>query len=212
MKRARGIIFDCDGVLFESREANLAYYNTVFERCGFDLVQAEDEDKVRICHTRSTPEVFRLLLDPFQAQQAQALAKTVDYKQFTPLMVPEPDLPVVLERLSQDLPLAVATNRGRGARDLLAFFHLEHYFAAIVSSADVQRPKPSPDMLLLAARRLGFDPGELLFVGDSELDYRAAEEAGIPFVGYKNRFGNGIFVNRHRELLVLLGLDGAGSQ
>ncbi len=212
MRRVRGVIFDCDGVLFESREANLAYYNTVFERCGFAPVQVDDEDKMRICHTRSTPEVFRLLLEPLQAQQALTVAKNLDYKQFTPLMVPEPDLLEVLEVLFQDRPLAVATNRGRGARDLLAFFNLERYFTTIVSSADVERPKPSPDMLLLAARRLGFDSGELLFIGDSELDYQAAEEAGMPFVGYKNRFSNGTSVNSHRELLRLLGVDGASPQ
>ncbi len=204
MNRVRGVIFDCDGVLFESRQANLAYYNTVFERCGFPLVSDNDPHKVHVCHTAATPQVFTTLLDDAQAKQALVVAKTIDYRQFVPLMVPEPDLLAVLGALHGEWPLAVATNRGRGVTDLLAFFDLDHFFMTVVSSADVKRPKPHPDMLLLAAERLDLAPGELVFIGDSELDCQAAGEAGIPFIGYKNSFDGQKSVHGHRDLLTLL--------
>ena len=204
MTRVRGVVFDCDGVLFESRQANLAYYNVVFERCGFPLVEETQTDKVHICHTAATPQVFAALLDPEQAQQALAVARKLDYRQFIPLMVPEPDLHEVLQQLGEERSLAVATNRGRGVKELLAYFGLDQFFATVVSSADVSRPKPYPDMLLLAAERLGLHCSELLFVGDSELDGQAAEQAGIPFVCYKNSFNGQQSVNGHRDLLALL--------
>ncbi len=204
MTWVRGVVFDCDGVLFESRQANLAYYNTVFEECGFPLVSEDEPEKVHVCHTAATPQVLATLLSPQQAQQALVVARGVDYRQFVPLMIPEPDLLEVLQVLHGQRSLAVATNRGHGVKDLLTFFDLEDFFVTVVSSADVERPKPHPDMLLLAAERLGLEPRELLFVGDSELDCQAAKEAGIPFVGYKNRFVGQQAVNGHRDLLALL--------
>jgi HAD superfamily hydrolase (TIGR01509 family) len=204
MTMGRGVVFDCDGVLFESRKANLAYYNTIFEACGFPLVGEDEPDKVHVCHTAATPQVFATLLSPKQSQQALIVARSIDYRQFLPLMVPEPDLLEVLQALHENHSLAVATNRGHGVKELLTFFGLDDYFVTVVSSADVKRPKPHPDMLLLAAKRLGFEPPELLFVGDSELDCQAAGEAGMPFVGYKNSFDGQQAVNGHRDLLALL--------
>ncbi|MEZ4484208.1 MAG: HAD family hydrolase [Syntrophotaleaceae bacterium] len=205
MSRVRGVIFDCDGVLFESRQANLAYYNAIFERCGFPLVPEADRDKVHICHTAATPQVFSALLDGEQAQQALAVAREVEYRQFIPLMVPEPDVLEVLQQLGEERSLAVATNRGKGVKELLAYFGLDNFFATVVSTADVKRPKPHPDMLLLAAERLALQRRELLFVGDSELDSQAAQQAGIPFVYYKNSFNGQQSVNGHRDLLTFLG-------
>ncbi|MCD4688990.1 MAG: HAD family hydrolase, partial [Desulfuromonadaceae bacterium] len=195
---------DCDGVLFESRQANLAYYNTIFKQCGFPLVSEDEPDKVHVCHTAATPRVFSTLLNSQQAQQALDVARGVDYRQFVPLMVPEPDLLEVLHALHGQRPLAVATNRGHGVKELLTFFGLDELFVTVVSSADVERPKPHPDMLFLAAKRLGLQPRELLFVGDSELDCQAAGEAGIPFVGYKNTFAGQPAIKGHRDLLALL--------
>jgi len=211
MSRTKGIIFDCDGVLFESLQANLAYYNTVFERCGFPLVREDQPDKVHVCHTASTPQVFSSLLSPEQAQQALAVARELDYRQFIPLMVPEPDLQEVLQHLQEKHSLAVATNRGRGVKELLLHFDLDNFFTTVVSSADVARPKPHPDMLLLAAERLGLETCELLFVGDSELDCQAAEKADIPFVSYKNNFSGQPAIEGHRDLLPLLGRMAASS-
>ena len=204
MTRIKGVVFDCDGVLFESRQANLAYYNAVFEECGFPLVSVDEPEKVHICHTAATPQVFATLLSPPQAQQALAVARGIDYRQFVPLMIPEPDLLEVLQALHGQCSLAVATNRGHGVKDLLTFFGLQDFFVTVVSSADVEWPKPHPDMLLLVADRLAIEPCELLFVGDSELDCQAAGEAGMPFVGYKNSFVGQQAVNSHRDLLALL--------
>lgn len=204
MISAKGVVFDCDGVLFESRQANLAYYNAIFEQCGFPLVSENDPARVHVCHTAATPQVFATLLNSRQAQQALDVARGMDYRQFVPLMIPEPDLLEVLQTLHGKCPLAVATNRGHGVKELLTFFGLDEFFVTVVSSADVERPKPHPDMLLLAAERLSLQPRELLFVGDSELDCQAAGEAGIPFVGYKNTFVGQPAINGHRDLLALL--------
>lgn len=207
MSLVRGIIYDCDGVLFESRNANLAYYNAVLEILGSEPVPAADSETARICHTAASPTVFRFLLGESRVAAAMEVAAGLDYRRFIPAMTPEPDLTNTLAVLSRDLPLAVATNRGNSMIEILEHFSLAGYFQAVVTSRDVPRPKPAPDMLLLASRQLQLAPHELLFVGDSELDQCAAAAAGIRFVGYKMD-GAGEWVEGHSGLLELLTAEG----
>ena len=82
----------------------------------------------------------------------------------------------------RSLPSAVITNtpaplarelvkRAGGAPDTL------------IGGTDVERPKPAPDMVLLACERLGVAPGDSLVVGDSRYDRDAAAAAGARFAG-----------------------------
>ncbi len=206
----RGIIYDCDGVLFESRNANLAYYNAVLETLGAPPVTADDTELARICHTAASPEVFAALLGESLVETALSIAADLDYRYFIPAMIPEPGMVETLASLSRELPLAVATNRGNSMGEILDHFSLTGYFQVVVTSRDVARPKPAPDMLLLAARQLQLAPKELLFVGDSDLDRQAAQAAGIRFVGYRFE-GNEEGVQGHRELLELLADGGRDS-
>lgn len=209
MNMVQGIIYDCDGVLFESREANLAYYNAVLQTLGAPPVNGADTAKVHICHTAASPEVFAALLGESRVAAAMEVANSLDYRHFIPAMIPEPELVATLATLSRVLPLAVATNRGRSIVDILDHFSLGGYFRAVVTSRDVARPKPAPDMLLLAAEQLQLAPRDLVFVGDSELDRLAAKAAGIRFVGYRSE-GKGEKVQGHHELLDLLAVRDHG--
>ncbi|MEZ4600533.1 MAG: HAD-IA family hydrolase [Syntrophotaleaceae bacterium] len=204
MTAADGIIFDCDGVLFESLQANLAYYNTILRQLGEPEVTLEDAERVHLCHTAATPRVFEVLLGADRVEEALALARDLGFRQFISLMVPEPGIREVLARLSQQIPLAVATNRGNSMAELLGHFDLYRYFQTVVTSRDVKQPKPSPDMLLLASQRLGIVPERLLFVGDSELDLQAARQAGIPFAAYKKPLDGDFRIEDHEELLNLV--------
>ena len=90
------------------------------------------------------------------------------------------------------LRLAVVSSRRRVALEQsLRATRLGHHFAVVVGLEDVSRPKPSPEGLLLALRRLGVERSRAVFVGDSELDVRAGQRArvtvwraawGLPFL------------------------------
>lgn len=203
MNNIRGIVFDCDGVLFESRGANLAYYNAILVQMGEMPVAASDRVRAHLCHTAASPQVFAQLLGPERAPQALALAAQLDYRQFIPYMQPEPGLHEALDRLSASYPLAIATNRGASMPGILAHFGLNGFFQAVVTSRDVARPKPAPDMLHEAARRLQYAPHQLLFIGDSELDQAAAHAAGMPFAAYGGALQAELRLARHAELVAL---------
>jgi len=204
MRDIKAIIFDCDGVMFDSHGANLAFYNSVFREFSYPQVTLADPEKARLCHTASTPVVLETLLDPQIYPEALTFAQKLDYRQFIPFMTPHAHLQTALGRLQQCYPLAVATNRGSSIGLVLEQFSLQKYFSVVVCSLDVERPKPAPDMLLLAARRLNVEPGACLFVGDSELDRKAALEAGMKFTGYGAVSGSDVAVASHLELVELL--------
>ena len=204
MNDIRGIIFDCDGVLFESRKANLAYYNTVLDYFGESPVEESDHVRAHLCHTAASTHVFAQLLGEERAPKALSFAAELDYHQFIPYMKPEPGMQEALSQLADFYPLAVATNRGVSMPSILDYFELSVFFQTVVTSHDVKHPKPAPDMLHEAARRLKCATNELLFVGDSELDQAAARAAGMPFAVYQGDLQADVRLEHHGELVELL--------
>ncbi|MDR1167173.1 MAG: HAD family hydrolase [Deltaproteobacteria bacterium] len=80
------------------------------------------------------------------------------------------------------LLLGVATNRDRPWLDL-AKMKIARFFDTAVGPDEGTRPKPDPDILHEALRRLGVGPATSLFVGDSLTDMLAAKNAGIRALG-----------------------------
>ncbi len=200
----KGIIFDCDGVLFESTSANLAFYNKIILEMGGEPVDPQDRERVHLCHTASSPVVLSTLLGPDRGEQALALAARMGYEDFIPHMNPEEGVFEALEHLNRQMPLAVATNRGGSIGPILNHFQIRQHFQAVVCCRDVAQPKPAPDMLFLASEQLGIPCGNLLFVGDSELDQRAAAGAGMPFAAFKSRATGDYSLGCFPDLLDLL--------
>ena len=204
MSGIEAVIFDCDGVLFESRQANLAYYNRIFANFDYPPVTASQSQKAHLCHTASSPVVLAELMSEADLRPALKYASTIDYREFIPFMQPEPHLKQVLVKLSTSYPLAVATNRGTSVEPILEHFGLAEYFSAVVTCRDVIRPKPAPDMLLLAAKQLKVQPEKCLFVGDSELDQQAALGARARFAGYGGLVSGELSLENHLQLLDFL--------
>jgi pyrophosphatase PpaX len=87
----------------------------------------------------------------------------------------------VLIRLAEEgRKLGVVTAKRRSTVEL-AFDRvpLGHLFETVVGGDETERHKPDPEPLLLAAERLGADPAETAYVGDSPFDVRAAKAAGM---------------------------------
>jgi HAD superfamily hydrolase (TIGR01509 family) len=92
-----------------------------------------------------------------------------------------PGVTTLLERLSRRrLAMAVVSSRRRAALEKgLVDTGLRRHFRLVVGLEDVERPKPSPEGLLLALRRLGVEPSGAVFIGDTELDVEAGQRAGV---------------------------------
>ncbi len=197
------MIFDCDGVLFDSWKANVAFYDAVLASLGRPPL---DEAARRLCHTLSSPQLYaRLFPDDLAMQRRMTeTARATDYGPFYELMQPADALEETLRRLARHCPLALATNRGVTVDGVVERFRLAPFFAIRLGILDVARPKPAPDLLLACLERAGVQAGAAVYVGDTELDREAAAAARIPYVGVGQTSGATIRIDGIRELPALL--------
>lgn len=179
------IIFDCDGVMFDSRQANVNFYNHILFH--FDLPPLTEKD-VEFVHTHTAAESLHYIFrgTPYGAK-AQEYRLKVDYIPFIKDMVMEPGLKEVLTILKPKYGLAVATNRSNTIEKVLEINGLSHYFDIVVSSLDVKKPKPHPEPIFKILKFFRIKPQECLYVGDSEIDFTVCQASGVPFIAYRNK-------------------------
>ncbi|HKK90203.1 MAG TPA: HAD-IA family hydrolase, partial [Desulfobacteraceae bacterium] len=104
-----------------------------------------------------------------------------------PHMKMAPGLKQLLDTLSAGNYIrGVATNRTDTMATVLQANGLEASFDMVVTAADVARPKPEPDQLLAILTRFGLKPDEMVFIGDSIYDAKAAARAGVFFIAFGN--------------------------
>jgi len=178
------IAFDCDGVMFDSSQANQAYYNHLLER--FDLPPMTPEQFAYV-HMHTVDEsLAHLFQDEATREAAHVYRKQLGYLPFMKYMQMEPGLVPLLERLRPNYKTAVATNRTDTMARVLTDNHIDHLFDLVVCALDVQHPKPHPESLNKVANHFAVRPEEVMYVGDSKVDEMAAIAAGTRFVAYRN--------------------------
>jgi HAD superfamily hydrolase (TIGR01509 family) len=185
------IIFDCDGVMFDSRQANINFYNHLLVR--FDLPPMKEE-QVAFVHMHTAEESVRLIFDgtPY-VEEAQKYRMTLDYTPFIADMKMEPGLQELLNRLKSRFGLAVATSRSNTITPILQRHDLQGYFRIVVSALDVIHPKPHPESVFKILAFFGVGPDQAVYIGDSIVDYETAQAAGVTFVSYRNKDLNTAF-------------------
>lgn len=198
------VIYDCDGVMFDSLEANCAFYELVFNYMGISLDRG-NEDIMRIIHTFANRDVLKHFFPENERwEDAVRFAGSIDYCGLINLMNMESGFVETLEQLKGRVHLAVCTNRSTSIDAVLNEFNLTDYFSFIMTAAISSFPKPHPEPLLRILAHYGLKPEEALFVGDSEVDYQAAAAAGVDFVGYRVDLPGLARIDRHEEIMLIL--------
>jgi phosphoglycolate phosphatase len=178
------VAFDCDGVMFDSSEANSAYYNQVLQHLGLPAMTARQAAYAHM-HTVDESREF-LIEDPFMLAAARQYRAQMSYLAFIRHMVEEPYLKPLLSRLRPAFKTAIATNRTDTMTRVLAEHDLEGRFDLVVTASDVRHPKPDPEQLQVILAHFGIAPAQMIYIGDSDLDARAALAAQVPFIAYRN--------------------------
>ena len=174
------VIFDMDGLMLDSERAILDCLARAAREAGHDLPRS-----LWLRMVGNSEAVCRALLDDCigEAQREQVLARAhALYEAVVDAGVPHrPGIVELLDLLDDlRLPRAVATSTRRplALRKLQAAGLLAR-FEMVCSSSDVARPKPAPDVYLLAARTLDVAPSRCLVLEDSPTGVRAALAAGM---------------------------------
>lgn len=203
--KIRCVIYDCDGVLFDSIEANKKLYNDLCALVGRSPLS---EEEVKYVHMHTVYETIRLIFGKENALEKKALEllKGIDWRDYITYLRMEPYLLQILNLLKTNGILRVInTNRTTSMKYIMEHFHLWPFFDMVVTALDVKNPKPHPESIEKILQSLNLKKEEAVFVGDSEVDQQTAKSSGIRFVAYKNReIANDASLDDHLDLLDLL--------
>jgi HAD superfamily hydrolase (TIGR01509 family) len=181
------VVFDLDGVLIDSEhvwdEARRALaaerggrWN---DRASRDMMGMSSLEWSRYMH-----DVIGLQESPEEISAEVVRRLQAIYREQLPLL---PGAVEAVDRLAARWPLAVASSSNRELIDLvLELSALDRRFRVTVSSEEVARGKPAPDVYLEAARRLGVEPGRCAAIEDSENGIRSAKAAGMCVLAIPN--------------------------
>jgi len=176
--------FDCDGVLFDSREANTEFYNSILRQFDLPPMTSTAVDYV---HSHTVHESLEYLFrESPRVAEVLDYCRTIDYQRFIPLMIEEPHLREFLSFLRPRFYTALATNRTTTTQAVLDYHALADQFDLVVSALDVTRPKPHPESFWRILEHFNLRPGEVIYIGDSKVDEQFAHNAGVHLVAYRN--------------------------
>lgn len=181
------VIFDLDGVLLDSEQVWNEAKQAVVEAAGGHW---RPEAPVAMMGM-SAPEWSAYLRDELSvALSAEAINQAVVERMEQRYRTALPLLPGAVEavrRLAGRWPLGLASSSDRPVIELaLGTAGLTTCFRATVSSEEVPRGKPAPDVYLEAARRLGVDPRRTVAIEDSSNGLRSAAAAGTAIIAVPN--------------------------
>jgi HAD superfamily hydrolase (TIGR01509 family) len=182
------VVFDLDGVIVDSEHV----WDEARQRLAAEHGARWTDTASRDMMGMSSPEWSRYMYEvvglpePPEEISAEVVRRLeAIYREELPLM---PGAAEAVRRLAARWPLAIASSSNRPLIDLvLELSGLGDLFAATVSSEEVPRGKPAPDVYLEAARRLDTPPGATAAIEDSEAGIRSAKAAGMHVVAVPNR-------------------------
>jgi phosphoglycolate phosphatase len=186
LSKIRGVIYDCDGVILDSLEANRWFYSSFCTALGREPLT---EEELGYAHSHTVYEALHHIFRNTPEKERQALERLsrMDPEESAARLKLEPHIIPALEALkARGIRRAISTSRSANVKYLLKKFGLESFFELVVTTRDVQNPKPHPESIEKILQHFSLEKEEVLFVGDSETDRRAALAAGVKFIAYKN--------------------------
>ena len=201
------VIYDCDGVLFDSLEANTKLYNDLCALVGRYPLR---EEEMRYVHTHTVYEALHFIFGKENDLEKKALEilkqKQVDLKNYVGYLKMEPHLFQTLERLKEKGILRVInTNRTTSMKYIMERYNLWPFFDMVVTALDVKNPKPHPESIEKIVQAFNLNKEQAVFVGDSEVDQQTARSSGVRFIAYKNKeIANDAYIDDHLALLNII--------
>lgn len=180
----KAVIFDIDGVLLDSYEANFDFFQKLMEKAGYPGKPTEEEfRKAFHLNMKEAIRLFSSSFDEIEINRIWEMGRKREVSYDSELLKMPAGCEGILSQLKKKYQLAIVTSRiknsiyeSRQMRELESLFEVE------VSCEDTKNHKPHPDPLLLATKKLGVNPEECVYVGDMESDIMAARSANMKII------------------------------
>jgi HAD superfamily hydrolase (TIGR01509 family) len=185
----RAVVFDLDGVLANTEDLYEQACASVLGRRG----RTYDEPLREQMMGRPAADAIQIMIDSHRLDEPldaviEECREVMEVLLATSL-APMPGVVEFLDRLkAAGLPIAVATSAlGEYADFVLTRLDILHRFRFVLTSQDISRGKPDPEVYLLASERLDLSPSQIMVLEDSANGCRAAVAAGAFTVAVPNR-------------------------
>ena len=170
-----------DGTLIDSGDVITNTINFVRQNLGLDAIP-----KDLMLKQLNNPDInsaeFFYGTSEFTPQQTELFTNYYD-KYCTKDIKLYDGIYKLLERLSKKYILSVATNASsRFAKQMLKALNIDKFFNYVIGHDMVKNPKPAPDIILKTLDKLNIKQKDVILIGDSQKDKRAAKEAKIKFL------------------------------
>jgi HAD superfamily hydrolase (TIGR01509 family) len=181
------VVFDLDGLLLDTEQL----WDEVREQLARERGGRWHADAQADMMGMSSPEWSRYMHETIELREppdeiADEVVRRMQerYRERLPLL---PGAREAIERLAARWPLGLASSSNRPLIDLaLEVGELAQFFRVTLSSEEVARGKPAPDVYLEVARRMAVDPGSAAAIEDSRNGIRSAHAAGMKVVAIPN--------------------------
>src|SRR5215212_9610724 len=187
----RAALWDVDGTLIDSREYHWLSWQGALAGEGFEVTPEQFADSFG----RRNDEILRGYFPAYSPEEITRVgeAKEVAYRR----LVRERGIDLLpgvrrwLDRLrGEGWRQAVASSAPRANLEvIIEALGLDGYFAAVAAAEDVTEGKPNPQVFLVAAAKLGVEPGSCVVVEDAPAGTEAARRAGMRSVGVRSSHG-----------------------
>ncbi len=183
----RGVIFDLDGLLLDSESAWDGGRRALVAESGLDWPDGATEAMLGMSSTewsRHVRDELGVPLDPGEISDRVVAHVLERYEERLPLL---PGAEAAVARIAARWPLALASSSNREVIEtVMATSGWGDVFQAWVSSEEVERGKPAPDVFLEAARRIGLEPADGAGIEDSHNGILSARAAGLRVIAIPN--------------------------
>lgn len=188
MNKNKGMIFDLDGVIVDTAKFHFIAWRKLANDLGFDITEEQNEQLKGVSRVHSLQKILKwgeieLSEEEFKKQTTQ---KNENYLSYVEKMDESEILPgvrKVIDYLSEkNIPFALGS-ASKNAPLILEKIGLYEEFDAIVDGNDVSKAKPSPEVFLVAAEKLGLAAEDCIVFEDSVAGIQAANNAKMISIG-----------------------------
>jgi len=186
MNEIKGLIFDCDGTLADTMPLHWHAWKIIINRYNFHF----SEDRFYSLGGVPSQDILKMLADEQSLCFDHLVVANEKERVYISLMSKVEPVHAVVEIAKANfgkMPMAVASGGTQKIIcDVLDHLKIRHLFDAVVTNEMVNNQKPSPDIFLEAARRIGIDPKCCRAYEDSDLGLQAIRAAGMEAVDVRN--------------------------
>ena len=189
MISTKAILFDMDGVLVDSEPFHVEIEKRMFKKMGLDISDEEHAGYMGTATDVMWAQIIKkrnLQLDVNEMTQLTIIESKLFFDGLERIE-PMPGIEDLLKKITNwKIPIAVASSSDpETIRIILQKSGLEKYFSNAISSLEVGKSKPEPDVFVHAAKLLGAKPENCIVIEDSKNGIKAAKAAGMYCVAYQ---------------------------